>query len=111
MGYDKFNILICILIFNLSGCAFLPVPWQFTVATTAGDIVSTVNHGKTLNETAASLILEKDCQWSRTLIGWKPCLTREELIDNLHAMNCERYDWNFINIPYCVENKDDEKGK
>ena len=87
------------------------MPWQFTVATTAGDIVSTVNHGKTLNETAASLILEKDCQWSRTLIGWKPCLTREELIDNLHAMNCERYDWNFINIPYCVENKDDEKGK
>tara|TARA_B100000508_G_scaffold135971_1_gene128363 strand:+ start:800 stop:1132 length:333 start_codon:yes stop_codon:yes gene_type:complete len=89
-----------------NGCAFLPIPWQVTAANTAGDLVTLQNHGKTMNETAASIVLEKDCQWSRILIGWKPCLTKKELVDNLYKMNCKTYAWNFINIPYCSETKE-----
>ena len=58
-----------------------------------------------MNETAASIALQKDCQWSRMLIGWEPCLTRQELIDLLYDMNCETYAWNFLNIPYCKESE------
>ena len=100
------QIFSIVLIINLSvsGCAFLGVPWPVTAATTVGDIVTLNNHGKTMNETAASIALQKDCQWSRLWLGWQPCLTRTEWIDRLVAMNCETYSWNFLNNPYCREN-------
>ena len=98
-----FTVLtICLF---LNSCAFLGIPWQLSAASTVGDIVSLENHGKTMNETAASIVLQQDCQWSRILIGWAPCLTKEEYISNLIKMNCKTYSWNFLNIPYCKESQ------
>ena len=89
---------------SVNGCAFLGVPWQLSAVTTIGDIATLNNHGKTMNETAASIALQRDCQWSRVFLGWPPCLTRAEWIDRLVAMNCKTYSWNFLNNPYCREN-------
>ena len=98
-----FTVLtICLF---LNSCAFLGIPWQLSAASTVGDIVSLENHGKTMNETAASIVLQQDCQWSRILIGWAPCLTKEEYISNLIKMNCKTYSWNFLNNPYCRESQ------
>ena len=97
-----FTVLtICLF---LNSCAFLGIPWQLSAATTIGDIATLNNHGKTMNETAASIALQRDCQWSRLWLGWPPCLTRAEWIDMLVEMNCETYSWNFLNNPYCREN-------
>lgn len=101
------QIFSIVLIINLSvsGCAFLGVPWQLSAATTFGDIVALDNHGKTMNETAASIALQRDCQWSRVLIELPPCLTHKEYVDFLYDMNCKTYAWNFLNNPYCKENE------
>ena len=97
-----FTVLtICLF---LNSCAFLGIPWQLSAVTTIGDIATLNNHGKTMNETAASIALQRDCQWSRLWLGWQPCLTRTEWIDRLIAMNCKTYSWNFLNNPYCKEN-------
>ena len=101
----RIYIIALVITLTSSGCALLPIPWPVTAATTAGDVISLSNHGKTMNETAASIVLQRDCQWSRILIGWEPCLTRQELVDRLYAMKCEPYAWNFLNIPYCKENE------
>ena len=97
--------IVLIVCLSLNGCAFLGVPWQVSAATTVGDIVTLENHGKTMNETAASIALQRDCQWSRVFINWPPCLSRKEHIDYLYAMNCKTYAWNFLNNPYCKENE------
>ena len=91
-------LIICL---GLNGCALLPIPWQVSAASHAGDILTLSNHGKTMNETAASIALQQDCQWSRLFSDWKVCLTHEEYVDNLMLMNCQTYSWNFLNIPYC----------
>ena len=97
-------IIVLTITLSVNGCAFLGVPWQLSAVTTIGDIATLNNHGKTMNETAASIALQRDCQWSRVFLGWPPCLTRAEWIDSLVAMNCETYSWNFLNNPYCREN-------
>ena len=97
-------ITVLTITLSVNGCAFLGVPWQLSAVTTIGDIATLNNHGKTMNETAASIALQRDCQWSRLWLGWPPCLTRAEWIDMLVAMNCETYSWNFLNNPYCREN-------
>jgi len=90
---------------TISGCTFLGVPWQLSAAGTAGDIISAQQTGKTLSENGASIALQRDCKWSRVALGWQPCLTKEELVDNLIDMDCKTYSWNFLNIPYCKEIK------
>ena len=97
-----FTVLTACLFLN--SCAFLGIPWQLSAASAVGDIVSLENHGKTMNETAASIVFQKDCQWSRIFSDWKVCLTFDEYVDNLIKMNCKTYSWNFLNIPYCKEN-------
>jgi len=96
--------IVSIITLSLNSCAFLGIPWQLSAVTTIGDIATLNNHGKTMNETAASIALQRDCQWSRLWLGWPPCLTRTEWIDRLVAMNCKTYSWNFLNNPYCREN-------
>ena len=49
--------------------------------------------------------LDRDCQWTRLVLGWPPCLTQEEITDKLKEMDCKTYSWNFLNIPYCKEIK------
>ena len=104
-----YQLQICITAFlvgiTISGCTFLGVPWQLSAANTAGDIISSQQTGKTLSENAASSALQRDCQWSRVVLGWAPCLTNDELVDNLIDMGCKTYSWNFLNIPYCREIK------
>ena len=100
---QPFFTVLTICLF-LNSCAFLGIPWQLSAVTTIGDIATLNNHGKTMNETAASIALQRDCQWSRLWLGWPPCLTRTEWIDRLVAMNCKTYSWNFLNNPYCREN-------
>ena len=100
---QTFFTVLTICLF-LNSCAFLGIPWQLSAVTTIGDIATLNNHGKTMNETAASIALQRDCQWSRLWLGWPPCLTRTEWIDRLVAMNCKTYSWNFLNNPYCREN-------
>ena len=97
-------IIVLTIILSVNGCAFLGIPWQLSAASAVGDIVSLENHGKTMTETAASIVLQKDCQWSRIFTDWKVCLTFDEYVDNLIKMNCKTYSWNFLNIPYCKEN-------
>lgn len=103
------QLQICIAVFlvgiTISSCAFLGVPWQLSAAGTAGDIISAQQTGKTLSENGASIALQRDCKWSRLALGWQPCLTKEELVDNLINMGCKTYSWNFLNIPYCREIK------
>ena len=94
--------IICL---GLNSCAFLGVPWQVTAANTLGDVITYDKHGKTMNEAAASIALQKDCKWSRLFIGWPACLTQQEYLDELYKMNCEIYAWNFLNNPYCKENE------
>ena len=96
--------IVSIITLSLNSCAFLGIPWQLSAVTTIGDIATLNNHGKTMNETAASIALQRDCQWSRLWLGWPACLTRTEWIDRLVAMNCKTYSWNFLNNPYCREN-------
>ena len=96
--------IVSIITLSLNSCAFLGIPWQLSAVTTIGEIATLNNHGKTMNETAASIALQRDCQWSRLWLGWPPCLTRTEWIDRLVAMNCKTYSWNFLNNPYCREN-------
>jgi hypothetical protein len=97
-------IIVLTITLSVNGCAFLGIPWQLSAATTIGDIATLNNHGKTMNETAASIALQRDCQWSRLWLGWPPCLTQEEHISYLMRMNCKTYSWNFLNNPYCREN-------
>ena len=103
------QLQICITVFlvgiTISGCAFLGVPWQLSAANTAGDIISSQQTGKTLSENAASSALQRDCQWTRLVLGWPPCLTQKEIVDKLAEMDCKTYSWNFLNIPYCKEIK------
>ena len=102
---NQLRIFIAVLLVFLNGCTFLGLPWQFSAASTAGDLISAEATGKTLSENGASLALKKDCQWGRVAIGWPPCLTKEEFIDKLIEMDCKTYSWNFLNIPYCRESK------
>ena len=101
------RLRICIAAFvagiALSGCSLIGVPWPVSVMTTVGDVVSVNQTGKSLSENAASEALSRDCQWSRILMGWPPCLTSDELAERLLKMNCDTYAWNIINIPYCKE--------
>ena len=103
------QLQICITVFlvgiTISGCTFLGVPWQLSAANTAGDIISSQQTGKTLSENAASSALQRDCQWTRLVLGWPPCLTQKEIVDKLAEMDCKTYSWNFLNIPYCKENE------
>ena len=104
-----YQLQICITVFlvgiTISGCTFLGVPWQLSAANTAGDIISSHQTGKTLSENAASSALQRDCQWTRLVLGWPPCLTQKEIVDKLAEMDCKTYSWNFLNIPYCKEIK------
>ena len=103
------QLQICITVFlvgiTISGCTFLGVPWQLSAANTAGDIISSQQTGKTLSENAASSALQRDCQWTRLVLGWPPCLTQKEIVDKLSEMDCKTYSWNFLNIPHCKEIK------
>tara|TARA_E500000331_G_scaffold336511_1_gene363688 strand:+ start:106 stop:375 length:270 start_codon:yes stop_codon:yes gene_type:complete len=87
----------------LNGCSLVGIPWPISVMTTVGDVVSVNETGKSLSENAASRALKKDCQWSRLLLSWNPCLTKEEFTDKLMKMDCDVYAWDFLNIPYCRE--------
>ena len=104
-----YQLQICITAFlvgiTINGCTFLGVPWQLSAANTAGDIISSQQTGKTLSENAASSALQRDCQWTRLVLGWPPCLTQKEIVDKLAEMDCKTYSWNFLNIPYCKEIK------
>ena len=104
-----YQLQICITVFlvgiTISGCTFLGVPWQLSAANTAGDIISSQQTGKTLSENAASSALQRDCQWTRLVLGWPPCLPQKEIVDKLAEMDCKTYSWNFLNIPYCKEIK------
>ena len=102
---NRLPICIIALLVCLNGCAFIGVPWQLSAAGTAGDLISAQQTGKTLSENGASIALQRDCKWSRVALGWAPCLTKEELVDNLIDMDCKTYSWNFLNIPYCKEIK------
>ena len=104
-----YQLQICITVFlvgiTISGCTFLGVPWLLSAANTAGEIISSQQTGKTLSENAASSALQRDCQWTRLVLGWPPCLTQKEIVDKLAEMDCKTYSWNFLNIPYCKEIK------
>ena len=102
---NQLQIFIVVSLVFLNGCTFLGVPWQVSAAGTAGDIISSQQTGKTLSENAASSALQRDCQWTRLVLGWPPCLTQKEIVDKLAEMDCKTYSWNFLNIPYCKEIK------
>ena len=102
---NRLPISIIALLVCLNGCTFIGVPWQLSAANTAGDIISSQQTGKTLSENAASSALQRDCQWTRLVLGWPPCLTQKEIVDKLAEMDCKTYSWNFLNIPYCKEIK------
>ena len=91
------TIILCVL--HLSGCAM--IPWQFSAATNAVDVLLTAQTGKSSTEHIADKVTKMDCQWNRIFTNWKVCLTHEEHVDHLMIMNCETYSWNFLNIPYC----------
>ena len=99
----QISTVVFVVALVVSGCSLIGVPWPVSVMTTVGDVVSVGQTGKSLSENAASKALERDCQWSRILKGWAPCLTQDELAERLLEMNCDTYAWNIINIPYCKE--------
>ena len=99
----QISIVAFLVTLLISGCSLIGVPWPVSVVTTVGDVVSVNETGKSLSENAASEALSRDCQWSRILKGWPPCLTSDELAERLLQMNCDTYAWNIINIPYCKE--------
>ena len=68
------------------------------------DVGVTAVTGKSSTEHVVSGVTRMDCQWSRLFIGWFPCLSNEEYLNNLMEMNCQTYSWNFLNNPYCKEN-------
>ena len=104
MNQLQICIVVSLVCLNVISCSFVGVPWQLSAASAAGDLISTQQTGKTLSENVASSALQRDCKWGRVFLGWQPCLTKKELIDNLMKMNCDTYSWNFLNIPYCREN-------
>tara|TARA_B100001996_G_C18507434_1_gene533953 strand:- start:328 stop:636 length:309 start_codon:yes stop_codon:yes gene_type:complete len=83
----------------VSGCGLIPI--QFTIADAGLAVVT----GKSSTEHVASEVTSLDCQWSRLLIGWKPCLTNQEYVENLMTLDCHTYSWDFLNNPYCKENE------
>ena len=87
----------------LSNCTF--VSWPVSALTRAVDVGLTVETGKSTSEHVASVATKMDCQWSRLFSDWNVCLTEEEYVDNLMLMNCHTYSWDFLNIPYCRDNK------
>ena len=99
----QISIVAFLVTLLISGCSLIGVPWPVSVMTTMGDVVSVNETGKSMSENAASKALERDCRWSRILLGWPPCLTQDELAERLLEMNCDTYAWNIINIPYCKE--------
>ena len=99
----QISIVAFLVTLLISGCSLVGVPWPVSLMTTVGDVVSVNQTGKSMSENAASKALERDCQWSRILKGWAPCLTQDELTERLLEMNCDTYAWNIINIPYCKE--------
>ena len=99
----QISTVVFVVALVVSGCSLIGVPWPVSVMTTVGDVVSVGQTGKSLSENAASKALERDCQWSRILKGWPPCLTEDELTEKLMEMDCDTYAWDFLNIPYCRE--------
>ena len=99
----QISTVVLVVALVVSGCSLIGVPWPVSVITTVGDVVSVGQTGKSLSENAASKALERDCQWSRILKGWPPCLTEDELTEKLMEMDCDTYAWDFLNIPYCRE--------
>jgi len=99
----QISIAAFVVALLISGCSLIGVPWPVSVMTTVGDVVSVNETGKSMSENAASKALERDCRWSRILLGWPPCLTEDELTEKLMEMHCDTYAWNIINIPYCKE--------
>ena len=99
----QISIAAFVVALLISGCSLIGVPWPVSVMTTVGDVVSVNETGKSMSENAASKALERDCRWSRILLGWPPYLPSDELAERLLEMNCDTYAWNIINIPYCKE--------
>jgi hypothetical protein len=103
----QLQISIVVLLASLStgGCTFLGLPWQYSAASSVADVVSINNSGKSIAEEIASSITKTDCQWNRVIKNWNVCLTEEEYLEDLLGMNCETYSWDFLNIPYCRESR------
>ena len=87
--------IVLITTLTISGCGLIPI--QFTIADAGVAVVT----GKTTSEHVASEVTSMDCKWSRLLIGWFPCLSHKEYVDNLMELNCHTYSWDFLNNPYC----------
>jgi len=91
----------------ISGCGIVP-PW-LSILHTGTDIVMSAETGKTSTEHLASGMSGKDCRWSRVINGQRVCQTPEEEREFLLSLNCETIAWNWLDHPYCKEDKIEEE--
>ena len=104
---NKFPAIVIIVLLSLgatTACSLI-LPWQIATAITAGDLALTKETGKSSSEHIVGGITGTNCQWSRLLVNEKVCMTNDEYEIYLIDMGCIEYEWNFIGLPSCKDDK------
>jgi hypothetical protein len=93
------TILAVAMAISISGCGIIPV-WA-SVAHTVGDIILSVNTGKSSGEHVLSGITGRDCQIIHVIDGQDICMTKKTYMDYLISLDCNIYTWNILNRVSC----------
>ena len=88
----------------LSGCGIIPM-WA-SVAHTVGDVILSVNTGKSSGEHALSGITGRDCQIIHVIDGQDICMGKKAYMDYLISLDCNIYTWSMLNRVSCKKTLD-----
>ena len=88
-------------VFLISGCGIIPM-WA-SVAHTVGDVILSMNTGKSSSEHVLSGITGRDCQFIHVMDGENICMSKEAYVDYLFTLDCDIYTWNILNRVSCRE--------
>ena len=98
------TILAVAMAISISGCGIIPV-WA-SVVHTVGDIILSVNTGKSSGEHGLSFITGRDCQFLRVIDGQDICMAEKAYVDYLISLDCEIYTWSILNRVRCKKTLD-----
>ena len=94
------RILLAIAIsICLSGCGIMPM-WA-SIVHTVGDVILSVNTGKSSGEHGLSFITGRDCQFLRVIDNQNICMSKKSYMEYLLSLDCDIYTWNILNRVSC----------
>ena len=83
----------------LSGCGIIPM-WA-SIVHTVGDVILSVNTGKSSGEHGLSFITGRDCQFLRVIDNQNICMSKKSYMEYLLSLDCDIYTWNILNRVSC----------